>query len=165
MNSFFALLSFNTAAGGPGTIDASFRAAESDSPLVVVEDSGKAADLLAFAWHILHDDEKWLVRYIHVHLTSIARVLLGVQIEMSAFLSFWSRIIVSFHQDYGLFAFVWECPLFYLDLSKNLSYRNHGTMEWLATKVQQTFDLPVTSPNIEIFCEKLMSAMENIEKV
>lgn len=87
--------------GGPGTIDASFRAAESDSPLVVVEDSGKAADLLAFAWHILHDDEKW----------------------------------------------------------------NHGTMEWLATKVQQTFDLPVTSPNIEIFCEKLMSAMENVEKV
>ena len=63
MNSFFALLSFNTDAGGPGTIDASFRAAESDSPLVVVEDSGKAADLLAFAWHILHDDEKWLVTY------------------------------------------------------------------------------------------------------
>ena len=45
--------------GGPGTIDASYRAAQSDSPLVIVEDSGKAADLLAYAWHYLHDDDAW----------------------------------------------------------------------------------------------------------
>eukprot|EP00736_Rhodelphis_marinus_P002900 Rmarinus@m.18823 len=44
--------------GGPGTIMTVHKAAEAGIPVIVVDCSGKAADLLAFAWRHVHDRER-----------------------------------------------------------------------------------------------------------
>ena len=60
--------------GGVGTIEAAQRACEMSSPLVIVEGSGKAADLLAHAWRFLHDDDPWWVVWYGVVLCDVASV-------------------------------------------------------------------------------------------
>lgn len=40
--------------GGPVTLDVVGQAIEKNTPVVVVEGSGRAADILAYAWRMLH---------------------------------------------------------------------------------------------------------------
>lgn len=40
--------------GGPGTLETALRARQVDTPIVVIDGSGKAADVLAYAWKFLH---------------------------------------------------------------------------------------------------------------
>lgn len=42
--------------GGPGTLGTCLNSVKNDTPLVVVEGTGRAADVIAYAWHFLHGE-------------------------------------------------------------------------------------------------------------
>jgi hypothetical protein len=51
--------------GGPGTIRTALNAKRNSTAIVVIEGSGKAADMLAYAWRYLHSNE-----YVRNHHTN-----------------------------------------------------------------------------------------------
>ena len=40
--------------GGPGTLNTCFEAVKNKTPLVVIDGTGQAADLIAYAWNYMH---------------------------------------------------------------------------------------------------------------
>ncbi len=41
--------------GGPGTINTAMSAVDEGTPVVTIEGSGMAADMISYAWRYLHD--------------------------------------------------------------------------------------------------------------
>eukprot|EP00052_Salpingoeca_macrocollata_P022389 m.194400 g.194400 ORF g.194400 m.194400 type:complete len:1763 (-) comp21786_c0_seq1:135-5423(-) len=61
--------------GGPVTLDIVRKAVESRTPVVVLEGSGRAADLLSYAWRLLHDESPKSQFYSRAELTNNVRIV------------------------------------------------------------------------------------------